>query len=93
MDHHRVDAHQPQQDNVADDRLAQLVGNHGVAAVFDDDRLAVVPLDVGQRLHQHLRPVAVIEVHIHVLLMGQLFIFVSFCSGGYYPPAPQGRSA
>ena len=36
--------------------LAELLGDHGVAAVFDDDGLAVVFLNVGQGLHQDAGP-------------------------------------
>jgi hypothetical protein len=35
--------------------VAQGVVGHGVAAVFDDDDLAVQLLEPGQRLGQHLR--------------------------------------
>ncbi|MPN37474.1 hypothetical protein SDC9_184993 [bioreactor metagenome] len=59
VDHHHPDAHQAQEDNVADDRLAQLLGNHGIAAVFDHHGLAAEVLNIGQGLGQHLRPVNV----------------------------------
>ena len=39
--------------------LPQLVGDHGVAAVFDHNGLAVIFLDIGQRLGQHLGAVHV----------------------------------
>ena len=32
--------------------LRELLGDHGVAAVLDDNGLAVLFLNVGQRLHQ-----------------------------------------
>ena len=44
-------------------RYTDSLGDHGVAAVFDDHGFLVIFLNVGQCLYQHLRPVAVIEVH------------------------------
>ena len=54
VDHHHPDAHQAEQDDVAHDGAAQLVGDHGVAAVFDHDGLTGEFLDIGQGLHQSL---------------------------------------
>ena len=54
VDDHHVDAHQGEQNDVAHHRFAQLFGDHGVAAVLDDDDLAVVFLDIGKRLNECL---------------------------------------
>ncbi len=54
VDHHHPDAHQGQEDDVTHDGLAELVGDHGVAAVFDDDGFAGEFLNIGQGLHQSL---------------------------------------
>ena len=64
VDHHHPDAHQVEQDDVADHRAAQLLGDHGVAAVLDDDGLAVPLLNVGQGLHQDGGALHII-VHVH----------------------------
>ncbi len=47
--HHHVHADQLQEHHVAREALLQMLVGHGVAAVFDDDGLAVKTLDVGQR--------------------------------------------
>jgi hypothetical protein len=49
---HRVHADQLQQHHVVREALLQLLVGHRVAAVLDDDRLAVEAADVGQRLGQ-----------------------------------------
>ena len=54
VDGHHPDAHQVQQDDVAHHRPAQLVGDHGVAAVFDHDGLAGKFLNIRQGLDQGL---------------------------------------
>ena len=48
--HHHVHADQLEQDHVARETLLQVFVGHGVAAVFDDDGLAVETLDIGQGL-------------------------------------------
>ncbi|MPM55795.1 hypothetical protein SDC9_102592 [bioreactor metagenome] len=66
MDHHNPDAHQMKQDDVGDDRSSQFLRDHGVAAVFHHNGLAVVLLDVGQGFGQHRRPVDLGVVHIMI---------------------------
>ena len=44
--------------------LAELLGDHGVAAVLDDNGLSVPFLNVGQRLHQDGGALHII-VHVH----------------------------
>jgi hypothetical protein len=50
---HRIDADELQQDDVAREALLQALFGHGIAAVFDHDRLAVILTDIGQRLGQN----------------------------------------
>lgn len=52
MHDHRVDADELEQDDIAREALLQPLFGHGIAAVFDHDRLAVILTDVGQRLGQ-----------------------------------------
>ena len=52
--HHRVHADQLEQHHVLGEVRLQLGIGHGVAAVLDDDGLAVELADVGQRLGQDL---------------------------------------
>ena len=54
VDHHHPDAHQAQQYDVAHHRPAQILGDHGVAAVLDHNGLAGEFLNIGQSLHQGL---------------------------------------
>ncbi len=56
VDHHHPDAHQREEDDVAHHGGTELVGDHGVAAVFDYNGLAVEALDVRKGLGQHLGP-------------------------------------
>ena len=56
--HHRVHADQLEQHHVLGEVLLQRRVGHGVAAVLDDDGLAVELADVGQRLGQDLGLVA-----------------------------------
>ena len=64
VDHHDLHPHEMEQDDVADDGAAEFLGDHGVAAVFDDDSLAVVFLNVGEGFHQDGGALHII-VHIH----------------------------
>jgi hypothetical protein len=52
---HRPEADILHQRDVLDDAAFELGAQHGVAAVFDDHRLAGELLDIGQGLHQHGR--------------------------------------
>ena len=51
----RIHADQLEQHDVAREAFLQLLVGHGVAAVLDDDRLAVEALDVRQRLGEDFR--------------------------------------
>ena len=52
MDDDGADAGEAEERDVIGEGLLQLRGDHGVAAVFDDDRGAGEGLDPGQRLGQ-----------------------------------------
>ena len=52
MHHHRVDGGLFQQDDVARERFGEVLGAHGMAAIFDDDGFLVILLHVRQRLGQ-----------------------------------------
>ena len=54
MHHHRVHAHQFEQHHVFGKGLLQGRVGHGVAAVFDHQRLAVKLADVGHGLREDL---------------------------------------
>ena len=53
VDDDGVHAHQLEQHHVAGEGALQVLGDHGVAAVLDDDRGAVEAPDVGQRLGEN----------------------------------------
>jgi hypothetical protein len=52
MHHHRIDGGLLQQDDVAGEGFRNVLGAHGMAAIFDDDGFLVIPLHVRQRLGQ-----------------------------------------
>ncbi len=52
MHHHRIDRGLLQQNDVAGERLGDVLGAHGMAAIFDDDGFLVILLHVRQRLGQ-----------------------------------------
>ena len=52
MHHHRVDRGLLQQNDVAGERLGDVFGAHGMAAIFDDDGFLVILLHMRQRLGQ-----------------------------------------
>ena len=54
MNHHRIDADVLEQDDILGEARFELLVFHGVAAILDDEGLAVEALEIGQRLHQHL---------------------------------------
>ena len=54
MNHHRIDADILEQDDILGEARFELLVFHGVAAILDDEGLAVKALEIGQRLHQHL---------------------------------------
>jgi hypothetical protein len=49
MHHHRVDADGLEHDDIAREGLGGAFVAHGVAAIFDDERVPSKTLDVGQR--------------------------------------------
>jgi hypothetical protein len=54
MDHHGVDAHRLEQDDVLCEILRRLGVAHRMAAVFHDEGAAGVALEIGQRFDQRL---------------------------------------
>ena len=58
---HEYDLHAdvPEEDDILHDLHLQRLIDHRVAAVFDDDDLAVVFLDIRERLREDLRPLRV----------------------------------
>src|SRR5688572_18322131 len=54
VDDHRIDPDVFQQDDVLGEARFELLVFHRMAAVFDNERLAVETLEIGQRLHQDL---------------------------------------
>ena len=63
VDHHHPDAHQGQQDDIGNHRLAQLLGDHSVAAIFYNDGFTGVFLNIRQGLGQYLGPIDFVEGH------------------------------
>ncbi len=78
--HHRVHAHQLEQHHVLGEVVLQRGVGHGVAAVLDDDGLAVELADVGQRLGQDLGLVARRDVAQIGVVDGRVLLMV--LSGG-----------
>ena len=58
-----LDADQLQQADIADDGILQVLGDHGVAAVFDDDDLAAVVLNIRQGVNQNSGPLCICDIH------------------------------
>lgn len=56
MDDDRLQAHIFHQDDVLHDLALEFLIDHGVTAIFDDDRLAAEALDMRQGLHQNVGP-------------------------------------
>ena len=80
--HHRVHADQLEQHHVLGEVLLQRGVGHGVAAVLDDDGLAVELADVGQRLGQDLGLVAWADVaQVGRSGVGERSCFHCACSG------------
>ena len=65
MDEDHLDADEAEQDQVLHDLLLQFFVDHGVAAVFDHDDFAVVPIDVRKGLYQDLGPIRAGNVIFH----------------------------
>ena len=55
MDHDRIDPDLLEQHDVGGETARQRRIAHRVATIFQDERLAGVALEIGQRLGQHLR--------------------------------------
>src|ERR1700693_1605665 len=55
MDHDGINTYVLEKNNVLGKAVLQFLIDHGIAAIFDDERLAVEAPDVGQRFHQHFR--------------------------------------
>ena len=60
---HDLDADELQQHDIADDRILEVLGDHGVAAVFDDDDLSAVLLNIRQGMYQNSCPLCVRNIH------------------------------
>ena len=52
--HHGINADVFQENDVLGEAFLQLLVHHGVAAVLDDEGLAIEALKIGKRFHQHL---------------------------------------
>ena len=63
VNEHHPDTHGGEQDYVLHDGGFQLVADHGVASVFDDDGLARVLFNIRQGLGKNLSPVGGRNVH------------------------------
>ena len=59
------DADQREEADVLHDLVLQFFIDHGVAAVFDDDALAVVAADIRHGLNEHFGPFGVGEFDFH----------------------------
>ena len=53
---HDLHAHEREQQQIAHHGALQILVDHGVAAVFDDDDLLIVCFDIGQGLNEDLCP-------------------------------------
>ena len=60
---HDLHSDEREQHDVAHDGVLELFADHGVAAVFDDDDLAAVFLNVGQRVDEYLCALRICDVH------------------------------
>ena len=63
VDEHDLDADELQQADIPDDRVLQMLRDHGVAAVFDHDDLAAVILNIRQRVNQNPGPLCICDIH------------------------------
>ncbi len=63
MYQHDLDTDELQQDDITDDGILEMLGDHGVAAVFDDDDLAAVILNIRQGMYQNSCPLCVRNIH------------------------------
>ena len=66
VDEDDLHADEPQQGDVLHDLLLQLLVDHGIAAVFDNDHLAVIAPDIRERLREYLRALAVRKIFFHI---------------------------
>ena len=63
-DYSALDAHQMEQDDIRDHGLTQLLGNHGISAVFDHNGLSIILLNVRKCLSQYLSTIHFVKGHI-----------------------------
>ena len=64
-----LDTDELQQNEIAHNSVAELFIDHGVAAVFDDNDLAVVFLEIGERLRENERALCIGMDHGFLLIM------------------------
>ena len=62
---HNADADERQQNQIAHDGRLELAVDHGVSAIFDDDHLAAVRLDIRQSLREDLRLLLICNLHLN----------------------------
>ena len=67
MNQHHLDADEPEEDDVLHDLLLQGFIDHGVAAVLDDNHLASVFPDVGERGGQDFGPLHIGQIVMHFI--------------------------
>ena len=67
MHHNDFDADQVEQHKVVDNRILELLVDHGVAAVLDDDGLSVIFLYKRQGFHQNFGFQRCIQLCIHTI--------------------------
>ena len=67
MHHDNLDADQIKQHQIMDDCVLELLVDHGVAAVLDDDRLPVIFLNVRQGFDQYFSFQLCIQLCIHTI--------------------------
>lgn len=79
VDDNDLDADQIEQNEVVNDRVLQLVVDHRVAAVLDDNRLTVVFLNVRKRLNQNVG--FQLRIHIRLLIYNRSIHSYSFLFG------------
>ena len=65
MHQHHIDANELHQHDVAHHRILETLVDHRVSAVFYHYGLARIFLNIRQRLHQHLCPVRIGNIHGH----------------------------
>ena len=56
MHQHHLYAHEREQQQIAHHGALEVLVDHGISAVFDDDDFLVIGFDIGEGLNQDLRP-------------------------------------